>query len=275
MEYVRTCDIEKEFYGINGGIDVWLGHLANDLAAHGTLGYLQDIEAKIAGTQDPDKKADLYQVSRGFKKLEMTALEKAVAAIEEPFQRMHALLYQFHRCRENLEASKCQWNAAAQTAKLQLAAWGKWADATEIARNNELFPFFFNSSGISRESLKFTCSSSVFDSPMSLEADFSYFEGVVDAIRASIVRGYSATNHPEGLDRLAFDKAVDALGMVLKQHKALLLEEDKVRQKLIPAEERNASAKQSLVNLLELMSDTAQWALFRLNRPDLRGRAAA
>lgn len=275
MGNVSPFDANESFNSFNGGIEMWLCRLADDLAEHGTLVILQGIEADIARTQDPDDKADLYQVSRGLKNLDRNALEKAVAATEESFQCMHTLQVQFQHCYEELEKSKCQWNVAADAAKLELTAWGKWASATEIAHNNELFPFFVSRLGISRESLKFNCASSVFESPKSFEANLNHFKGVVDAIRARIAGKYRAANYPEALDRPAFDMAVDALEKLHKQHKALLLKEDEIRQKLVPSEARYASAKQPLVVLLALMPDIAQWALFRLRRPDLRGRAAA
>jgi hypothetical protein len=268
-----TSDTLKEYVSINGGIDMWLFRLADNLVEHGTSGFLQVLEAEISSTQDPDEKANLYQVSMGLKNLDRTALEKAVVATEEPFKRMYALQVQFQRCYDDLNASKLQWHAAAESANLELTVWGKWAYAKEIACKKELLFFGAQYLGI-RESLKFSCGSSVFDSPESFESNIKHFRNVVDAIRATIVDGYRAANLAEALDRPAFDKAVDALEKLLEQHKALLLKEEVVRQKLIPLEAGFASAKQSIVALLNQMPEVAKWALFRHNRPDLQGRAA-
>lgn len=273
MENISTFDAKESFDSLNGGIDMWISRLADDLAKHGTLLILQGIEADIASTQDPDDKADLHQVSRGLMNFDRNALETAVATAEEPFQRMHTLQVQFQHCEEELVKLKRQWDVAADAAKLELSAWGTWAEATEIARSNELFPFFYNRFGISRESHEYICMSSVFESPKSFDANVNYFRGIVDAIRERIASKYRAANHPEALDRPAFDMAVDALEDLHKKHKVLVLKEDEVRQELITSEARYASSKQSLVVLLAQMSDTAQWALFRLRRSDLHKRA--
>lgn len=274
MEYDKAFELNKFFNDINGGIEMCLCNFARCLVMHGTQGILQNLEEEIARIQEPNARADLYEVSRGLKKLDRTAIEKAVAEAEEHFQRMNPLQDEFQLCNEKLEELNRQWHAAAQSVDLQLKAWGKWAYEIKFGGNKGRGPFGNYNLGI-RESANFTCVSSVFDSPKKFEANLKYFEDVVDTIRASIAVGYRSANHPEALDPREFDQAVEALGKLLKSHKILSLRKEEISQKVLPAEANYFSKQRVLVAQLELMSDTAQRALFRLYRFELEKQIAA
>lgn len=274
MNYVSTFKPKTSFNSVNGGIKMWLCRLADDLAADRKLEIFLVLENEIARTEHSDQKADLYLISCALKNLDNFALEGAIAAADKPFQRKYDFQVRRHQCNKKLEVSKRQWLAAAELANIQIAAWGKWARATKNAHSNEQLTPHAYFSGM-REPLSVTCVSSILDSPKSFEVNRKYFKSVIDAIRTVIFEGYRTANHPLALDRLSFDTAVDAFETLLKLHKTLLIEKEGICEELSRAAERYESAKQPLVDLLALIPNTAQEALFRLQRPDLCERAPA
>lgn len=274
MEYINAFDAQASFDSLNGGIQMWLGRLADTLAESGTFEVLKRLEAEISRTQDSGEKADLYELDSGLKNLDQTTLEEAVAEAKKHFHPMSAFQVRFQQCYEKLEEFEKKWHVAAKSTEHQLAIWGAWACARKAKSMNRLFPCDIPLLKL-RISFEFTCRSDTFNSPTSFEANLDRFKEVVAAIRKEIPDGYRADDLPEALDPLAFNKTVDALKELLVPHKDILRKEEEIRQKLLSLEARYASAKQQLIGLLTLMPEAAKLALFGLMRPDVHMQAAA
>ena len=260
-------DIQSEFSGYHGGISAWLVTLADDLVEHGADHVLQSIENKLVDAEDLKSKNDVHFLRAGIRSINATDLENLLVPLRELYSRISEANRNWDQYSDEIAQAERKWRLVAERAKQEFLNWQTWAYDAEIARRKTI-PFFKPTNGMGFQ-IKFGGGTIALESPQKYLENRLAFEKKVKAIRTLIANAYIADELPPNLAVSDFDTAilsvsehqsrVDALSEILRQAKD---EADALAKNY-------DSLRAPLLRLLWTMPETARWALFRIQRPEL------
>ncbi|GLQ87144.1 hypothetical protein [Dyella flagellata] len=274
MNQASELDIYTQFNSLNGGVSMWIPRFSHHLVERGVDAFFEDVREEAAKTKDRRLRNDLHFLSKGVKSIDKQTLEAVIASLRGPFQTIVTLSSRHEHCVASMKQAEGEWRRAADRAKQQLEAWGRWAYETEVTRYKRLFAWH-NLVPSLKLSFEFRSEWDVLSSPQRLRTNLEFFEIRIEAIRGVISTAYIVEALPINLEPVEFDEAIDCL--LERQAKVDHWAETSHQ---IEGEWRAAGAdylelEKPLLELLRSMPNTALWALFRICRPDLREWAEA
>lgn len=273
MTEASTICLLKHFNSINGGISMWLSRFSDYLVAHGLDEFYRSAYEESNHSPRIALRDDWHFLQRGIEGLGSERLKTLIASLKEPFARIRKLDEKYQCCAESIDKAEEQWLVFAERAKQQLAIWEPWAVKAEVRWRESSFPWT-HVSGYDellhlQVSFDLRGASRVLESPRRLQNNLAFFEKQIKGIRATISSAYLAKELPEESSVYKFDMALNELLNYQTQVNKLENQKAEIAEEFERARNAYWTQKEPLTILLSQLPDTAQWALFRICRPDL------
>ncbi|VVD29131.1 hypothetical protein [Paraburkholderia dioscoreae] len=274
MTEASTISLRERFDSLNGGISMWLSRFSDSLVEHGLDEFYRVAHEESKHAPEMAMRNDWHFLRTGIEGLGNEQLESVIASLKEPFARIGTLGEEYQRCAVSIEKSEEQWHVVAKRARQQLAVWEPWAIEAEIAWRKRSFPWTHVSGfdGLLRlqVSIDLRGASAEIESPQRLQRNLAFFETQFRAVRATISSAYLDEELPEESSVYDFDMGISDLMKQQTQVNELVNRKAEIAEELKCARDAYRAQKGPLNILLGQLPNTAQWALFRICRPDLR-----
>jgi len=274
MTEASTINLQEHFNSLNGGVSMWLSRFSDLLVVH-ELDEFYRAAHEVSNHSPEMALRDHWHFFRlGIEGLGNERLKSLIASLKEPFALIGRLYEEHQRCAESIEKVEELWNIAAEKTKQQLDVWEPWAVETEIRRRKRSFPFAYNSDFDLQlrfnVSLELSGAIAEIESPQRLQKNLAFFETRIKGIKATISNAYLDEDLPAESSVYTFDMTLNNLMKHQMQVNELANRMAEITEKRKCAEDTYQTKKVPLTILLGELPSTAQWALFRICRPDLR-----
>lgn len=269
--------LQQRFDSPNGGISMWLWNLSDFLAKHGIDEFYHIADDELRNSSETNLRNDWHYLRTGVESLDCASLEGIVATLKEPFAQIGAVEQKYASCVASIEKAMENWERVAERTRQQLAVWEHWAVEAEISRRTLPWRTTSRIGFVLRPKISIELGGAMtsIESPDRLQKNLAFFESRIDRIKGIISTAYIENELPEKYNVRDFDIAIRDL-MKCQVH-VIELESRKAEivEKLKCAESVYRSQRKPLDILLSQLPKAAQWALFRICRPDLRNTADA
>lgn len=273
MTEASTISLWEHFNSLNGGISMWLSRFSDSLVEHGLDEFYRFADEASNHSPEIAMRNDWHFLRVGVKDVGNENLKSAIASLKEPFARIVRLGEEYQRSAVSIEKAEKQWQVAAERAKQELTIWEQWAVETEIKWRKRSFPWthFPGGDGLLRLQVSLALRGAIaeLESPQRMQKNLAFFEARIKSIRATISSAYLDGELPEESSVVNLDMALNDLIKQQTQVNELVDRKTKIAEEFECAREAYWTLKGSLTILLSQLPDTAQWALFRICRPDL------
>jgi hypothetical protein len=274
MKEIPTISLQDRFDSPNGGISMCLSRFSDWLVAHGLDEFYRVVSEESNRSPEMALPNDWHYLRRGVDGLGSSGLESTILSLKETFGRIGKLNEEYRHCEEFLEKAKEQWQVVADRARQQLAVWEPWAVAAESTWRRRSFPWNCTS-GLDqflqlRVSMEILGASAEIESPERLQRNLTFFETQIKGIQATISIAYVDEELPEDSSVVDFDHAIVDLMMHQTEVNKLASRKTEIAEEWKCARNAYWTQKRPLNVLLMQLPDTAQWALFRIFRTELR-----
>lgn len=273
MIEVSTTSLREYFNSVNGGISMCLARFSDSLVEHGLNEFYRFANEVSNHSSESAMRNDWHFLRVGVEGVGNEGLESAIASLAEPFARIVRLGEEYQRYVVSVEKAEKQWQAAAERAKQELAVWEPWAVETEIEWRKRSFPWVcISGNDLSfRLQVSFALCGAIaeLESPQRMQKNLPFFEARIKAIRATISRAYLDGGLPDESSVDGLDMALNDLMKHQIQVNKLVDRKAEIAEEFESAREAYCTQRGQLTILLSKVPDEAQWALFRICRPDL------